>query len=163
MPASEDLDLIHHGHRYERLSGRFSEQEVALMKQLAEHAATDVSVWFRWALMTIVYERLPQENALPVMKASILTFKGLAKTLGPTKQVFHVRYPIVIRQRLAPIFTYMPDLKPGTFLRWVLAEYAPRTLEAPSRAQLDAAADEKLQHLREEAKKRPPTPDWKVL
>lgn len=156
MSRSSDVDLLRHGARRERISARLTEEEYRVLEALREHTGTDASTWFRWALMSLVYEQLPQPNALDAIKQGIFAFKDKCKLFGPTARVVHVRYPTPIKLKVNELLAQLPGVRPGTFLRWVLAKYAPMAMAQPSKAARDADYEALNRQLRELTQEAPP-------
>lgn len=156
MSRSSDVDLLRHGARRERISARLTENEYRRLEALREHTGTDASTWFRWALMSLIYEQLPEPGALGAVRQGLLAFKDNSKVLGPTLHVIHVRYPTPIKLKVDELLAQLPGVRPGTFLRWVLAKYAPMAMALPSKAARDADYDVLNRQLSELTKAAPP-------
>lgn len=154
MPYSADLERLQFGVRNALLSARFSTLETATIDRLVQHAGTDISTWFRGVLMVVVHQWATTEEGLNEIQASVVAFKQRVKGLGPTERVRHVRCAEGLHQKVEELCVTL-NIKPGTFLRWLLAEFAQETLSKPSKAEqlaaYDALQQQMLDHRRQPA------------
>jgi hypothetical protein len=154
------LERLHFGARNALLSARFSAAEVTTIDLLVRHAGTDISTWFRSVLMLVVHQWATTEEGLNEVQTSVATFKLRVKGLGRTEHVRHVRYAESLHAKVEELCALL-NIKPGTFLRWLLAEFAQETLSKPSKAEQAAAYDALQQQLLD--RRRQPAVNVKAL